>query len=679
MIDTTMLDEQERSALVGGEPEGSLPSPAQVCNDVAIRTKKRRGSSRCGAICLVTVVLIVTTTSFLFLWQTNKPDLANTITKWWQQSGASTTTINNHEEEKTGEQPPLDSNSNKWSSSSSSGDASWSNDSTDTKPIRFDPDGTVEAEDPSWFVDRSPSRLEAVLQLVKDVSDPQALADPSSAPYQAARWMADQDLAHWDLPATNQSSDAFWFVQRYVLAVWYYALDGPNWLYKSHFMSHFDVCDWNFELDPETAPDGSEPAELYFGVQCNEQGVVDMIFMPHNHLRGAIPSEVGRLLDLYHVDLKSNFISHNLPWEFGDLRKLEYLNLESNLLSGSLPNWINELVSLSVLLLNDNHLTGSIPTLPVGLEEIALDLNQLTSGLNQLNDCPSLMYVYLSTNLLADQLDDNSLDNLENLLVLEAGDNLLTGSIPAWIYDMTIVDLHDNFLNQSGLPEVETEESPLEFLTLYGNEIGGTIPQSFEYLSNIVDLDLSDNKLTGTMPNVFTSSRLRSLYLYRNPFEESAFPDLSNCKALEELSLAETNLGGVLPDYIGQLSILALLDLRDNKLTGQLPESLGNLEWMQYLFLNRNSFGGAVPDSFKYLGDIVAMYLDNNQLDGSVNHICDASLEYLEVVSADCLSETIDCDCCNICCQSGDGLCNEWDDSLRLTDPSTRDAYLLPP
>ena len=87
----------------------------------------------------------------------------------------------------------------------------------------------------------------------------------------------------------------------------------------------------------------------------------------------------------------------------------------------------------------------------------------------------------------------------------------------------------------------------------------GEIPVGLADLSNLMYLNLRDNRLTGSIPTELGS--------------------LSNLKVLDlSSSLPENNqLIGTIPSQLGNLTQLQTLSLGRNRLTGEIPESLGDL------------------------------------------------------------------------------------------------------
>jgi hypothetical protein len=81
----------------------------------------------------------------------------------------------------------------------------------------------------------------AEILLQNEVADVDALQDESSPQFRALRWLANEDTAVLDLDSTPP----VFLVERYVLAVLYFATSGGGWSDQLNFLSASSVCDWN--------------------------------------------------------------------------------------------------------------------------------------------------------------------------------------------------------------------------------------------------------------------------------------------------------------------------------------------------------------------------------------------------------------------------------------------------
>ena len=87
-------------------------------------------------------------------------------------------------------------------------------------------------------------------------------------------------------------------VQRYILALIYLSNGGDDWINNDKWMTKAHECEW-------------------YGVQCNVyEGMVDMLDLSSNNLKGFLPSELGELRGLeYLVRFTFNrklFVPHSL-------------------------------------------------------------------------------------------------------------------------------------------------------------------------------------------------------------------------------------------------------------------------------------------------------------------------------------------------------------------------------
>ena len=90
------------------------------------------------------------------------------------------------------------------------------------------------------------------------------LRDPVSPQHRAAQFLADGDAYHLGL--TRETARRF--VERYVLTVLWYQLNGPQWSYQVKFMSPQDHCNW---FDQLVTTSGNMVRE---GVLCNNDGYI---------------------------------------------------------------------------------------------------------------------------------------------------------------------------------------------------------------------------------------------------------------------------------------------------------------------------------------------------------------------------------------------------------------------
>ena len=130
---------------------------------------------------------------------------------------------------------------------------------------------------------------------------------------------------------------------------------------------------------------------------------------------------------------------------------------------------------------------------------------------------------------------------------------------------------------------------------------------------------LSDKPL-GEWHGVSTddNGRVTELSLWRNNLTGSIPPALGDLDELYGLSLAQNQLRGEIPSEIGGLSELMWLQLSGNQLSGGIPPELGNLPNLFDMNLGWNQLEGNIPPELGNLPNLTWLYLHNNQLSGEV-------------------------------------------------------------
>ncbi|KAG2603796.1 hypothetical protein PVAP13_4NG012800 [Panicum virgatum] len=159
------------------------------------------------------------------------------------------------------------------------------------------------------------------------------------------------------------------------------------------------------------------------------------------------------------------------------------------------------------------------------------------------------------------------------------------------------LNLRSNRLFGPVPPELVSGAPALQSLVLYGNALGGPLPDELGALPFLQILDLSSNALNGSLP-----------------------PSILKCRRLRALALARNNLTGPLPAGFGaQLPALERLDLSFNGFSGAIPEDIGSLSRLQgTVDLPYNHFSGTIPPSLGRLPEKVYIDLTYNNLSGPI-------------------------------------------------------------
>lgn len=135
--------------------------------------------------------------------------------------------------------------------------------------------GNVEPAPPSAEPSSAPSmapstaptsgRLDATVALFTPISGEEAMQDTNSPQYQAARWVSDEDPLGLPLESPQ-------YLQRYVLAVFYFSTNGDDWMHCGRLDP---ICGG----DPDEDSWLSESSEcIWLGNRCTDGVNVDRIF-----------------------------------------------------------------------------------------------------------------------------------------------------------------------------------------------------------------------------------------------------------------------------------------------------------------------------------------------------------------------------------------------------------------
>eukprot|EP01018_Ginkgo_biloba_P024964 Gb_08019 [translate_table: standard] len=255
----------------------------------------------------------------------------------------------------------------------------------------------------------------------------------------------------------------------------------------------------------------------------------------NQNLTGPIPNTLGKLINLMTLILVGCGFNGRIPNELGMLQNLTFLDLSSNKLIGPIPPPLGNLTKLYLLDLANNHLTGSLPV-----------SSQNGSGL----------------------------DKLVNAKHFHLNKNKLSGSIPPHIFHsgMTLIHLlldSNRFVGE--IPSTLDLVADLEIVRLDRNSLQGPIPPNIGKMKKVGELHLSNNKLSGSMPDLSEMTGLQYMDLSNNSFDPSESSEwFASLELLTTIVIENGSLGGEFPSKVLNLPQLQTVRLRNNFYNGTL-------------------------------------------------------------------------------------------------------------
>ncbi|PSR84536.1 Receptor-like protein [Actinidia chinensis var. chinensis] len=381
-------------------------------------------------------------------------------------------------------------------------------------------------------------------------------------------------------------------------------------------------------------------------------------------LSGELPHSIGYLKSLKVLDLRNCRFSGSIPKWIGNLTRINYLVLSRNAFTGPIPSAIGELQNLKYLLLSDNKLIGTIPSGLLNLPSLLfLDLsgNQFTGQINEFQHKSTLKVIDLSRNKLHGPIP-HSVSKLSNLLELRLSSNNLSGVVELKMFS-NLKFLHGVDLSNTNL-SVNTESNinstfPNIMSFLMSSCKIDEFPRFLRTLVNLVELDLSNNKIHGTVPewvtgkasltylnlshNFLTSIERLPLgekldvldlhsnllqgplpipppstwyfFISQNKLSGEIPSSICNAKSFEILDLSHNNFSNAIPPCLGNFSqSLSILDLKSNAFHGAIPLTFGKYCNLQNLDLNGNQFEGPLPPSLSNCKFLELLNLGNNKI-----------------------------------------------------------------
>ncbi|XP_031251066.1 receptor-like protein EIX2 [Pistacia vera] len=342
-------------------------------------------------------------------------------------------------------------------------------------------------------------------------------------------------------------------------------------------------------------------------------------------LRGKISPSLADLKDLVHLDLSNNCFVDIIPPFLGSMKKLRYLNLSYGGFRGMIPPQLGNLSDLQYLDLSTHGiLTGMIPHQLGNLSNlryldlrggIGLNVENLSwlCGLSLMErldlsgtSIPSWIFgpkdlVFLS--LYGNDFQGpipNGLQNLTSLRHFDLSRNLFNSSIPDWLHKFSFLEFFS------------LERSPYDFIPC------GKLEDSLGQLSSLEQVDLSFNKLEGTISEIHfvNLTRLYAFDVSKNSLSLKVSPDWIPPFQLRVLGLRSCHLGSRFPSWLPLQKNLFALDISNSTLVETISIRFWEfLSQISVLNLSHNQIHGEIPN-LRETAPFGSLYLQSNSLLG---------------------------------------------------------------
>mmetsp|Transcript_12526 Transcript_12526/g.25500 ORF Transcript_12526/g.25500 Transcript_12526/m.25500 type:complete len:955 (+) Transcript_12526:237-3101(+) len=352
-----------------------------------------------------------------------------------------------------------------------------------------------------------------------------------------------------------------------------------------------------------------------------------------------------------------------------------------NNLTGTLPPELGHLIDLAdILVEQQEHLSGSLPPMMPNLtliDSVSILFNGPDFGgeiPKSLLELPSFTYLTIKQNAGSWSLPDNVDRISPNITNLDLSTSGFRGTIPRWIYESNVVvlDLAFNEFQGPIFPEDEIIDflPRIELLSYHGNRhLYGTLPDALGRLGGTLKvLALGNNQIGGSVPeSIGNLSNLELLSLDDNAMTGTLPSSMTSMTSLRHLVLSSNSFHGSVTVLESMKNLTSVL-IHSNEFSGELPGGIFDgvsSDSSLYLDVGINRFSGDIPSSYGNVPNLTFFGATRNGFEN--NTVDNITCDNVEFTIMDCSA----CSCCNVCCDPSDDLssreiCDFHMDSFRL-------------
>ncbi|KAL5764871.1 hypothetical protein ACOSQ2_017465 [Xanthoceras sorbifolium] len=194
------------------------------------------------------------------------------------------------------------------------------------------------------------------------------------------------------------------------------------------------------------------------------------------------------------------------------------------------------------------------------------------------------------------------------LEVLDIGNNKLTDTFPYWLG--TLPKLQVLVLRSNKFFGF------LRIIDLSNNNFNGVLPtRYFASLKAMMNVDVAKSKLEYMRNYNYYYSYYDSIFMI---IKRNAIEMVKILNIFTIIDFSHNSFSEEIPEEIGKLQSLHLLNLSQNLLIGHISLSLGNLTAIELLDLSSNRLVGEIPRQLASLNCLGVLNLSRNQLSGPI-------------------------------------------------------------
>jgi Leucine-rich repeat (LRR) protein len=371
-----------------------------------------------------------------------------------------------------------------------------------------------------------------------------------------------------------------------------------------------------------------------------------------NDFNGQLPASIESLSNLKHLDLSSQSsadniggLSGNLP-SFATATQLTELYLQKNSFAGPIPSTFLSAMDGTVPITVDLHSNKLNGTLPEALSKF--QVADFYAADNMISVIPSTLcalqwngkasaetscdYILCNTGgfngigratidvpcetcASAEYLGTTSCGEAERDILQKIHFDLNGNEwshADGWGSSSNVCTWYGVTCHTGGL---------IKSLDLRDNNLAGTLSERIWLLSQMTDLDLSENTelVVPNFARLADASSLQNLKLSKAQVQ--SLMGIGSANSLLSFHCTSCSIGGPIPDELYSLGLLESLFLNYNGITGPISGQIRSLTKLKELYLFNNKINGTIPEDIGRLENAEVISLGQNLLTGEIPYM----------------------------------------------------------